>query len=132
MPESGSGKIINRRPSGNSRRMRTDQTVLHIDGSKFQDEVVRSGKPVLVDFYADWCGPCKIIEPIIAQLSKEYEGRVKFVKIDTDVDQALATQFGIMSIPTVMFFSKGKVEDIVTGAVPASVFKTKLDLLVKA
>lgn len=131
MPEPGSGKIINRRPSDSSRRPRMDQTVLHIDGSKFQDEVVRSSQPVLVDFYADWCGPCKIIEPIIAQLSKEYEGRVKFVKIDTDVDQELATQFGIMSIPTVMFFSKGKVEDIVTGAAPAAVFKTKLDSLIK-
>ncbi|MGD0146270.1 MAG: thioredoxin [Nitrososphaerales archaeon] len=108
-----------------------NQTVLHINGSKFQDEVVRSSQPVLVDFYADWCGPCKIIEPIIAQLSKEYEGRVKFVKIDTDADQELATQFGIMSIPTVMFFSKGKVEDTVIGAAPASVFKTKLDSLVK-
>lgn len=105
--------------------------VLHIDGSKFQDEVVRSSQPVLVDFYADWCGPCKIIEPVIAQLAKEYEGRVKFVKIDTDVNQELATQFGIMSIPTVMLFSKGKVEDMVIGAVPASVFKTKLDSLVK-
>lgn len=107
------------------------ETVLHIDGGKFQDEVVRSSQPVLVDFYADWCGPCKIIEPIIGQLSREYEGKVKFVKIDTDANQELAMQFGIMSIPTVMFFSKGKVEDIVIGAVPASVFKTKLDSLVK-
>ena len=108
-----------------------NQTVLHIDGSRFQDEVLRSSQPVLVDFYADWCGPCKIIEPIIAQLSKEYEGRVKFVKIDTDADQELAVKFGIMSIPTVMFFSKGKVEDIVTGVVPASILKAKLDSLVK-
>jgi thioredoxin 1 len=108
-----------------------DQAVLHIDSSRFQDEVVCSSQPVLVDFYADWCGPCKIIEPVIAQLAKEYEGRVKFVKIDTDANQELATQFGIMSIPTVMFFSKGKVEDIVIGAVPASVFKTKLNSLVR-
>jgi thioredoxin 1 len=108
-----------------------NETVLHIDGGEFQDEVVRSSQPVLVDFYADWCGPCKIIEPIIGQLSREYEGKVKFVKIDTDANQELAMQFGIMSIPTVMFFSKGKVEDIVIGAVPTSVFKTKLDSLVK-
>jgi thioredoxin 1 len=104
---------------------------MNIQGSRFQDEVVRSDQPVLVDFYADWCGPCKIIEPVVEQLSKEYAGKVKFVKIDTDANQELAMQFGIMSIPTVMFFSKGKVEDIVVGAVPASVLKSKLDSLVK-
>ena len=107
--------------------------VLHIEGSGFQQEVVKSEKPVLVDFYADWCGPCKIIEPIINQLSREYDGKVKFVKVDTDANQELAVQFGIMSIPTVMFFSKGKVEDIVIGAVPPAVLKSKLDtLLTKA
>ncbi len=104
---------------------------MHIEGSKFQDEVVRSTQPVLVDFYADWCGPCKIIEPIVEQLSKEYQGKVKFVKIDTDANQELAMQFGIMSIPTVMFFSGGKVQDIVIGAVPPAVLKSKLDALVK-
>lgn len=107
------------------------QKVLHIDGSKFQEEVIHSSQPVLVDFYADWCGPCKAIAPVIDQLSKEYDGKVKFVKIDTDENQDLALQFGIMSIPTVMLFSKGKVEDIVVGAVPASVFKSKLESLVK-
>jgi len=111
--------------------MKLDQTVHQIEGSRFQDEVVRSIQPVLVDFYADWCGPCKMVSPILEELSKEYAGKVKFVKIDTDANQDLAMQFGIMSIPTVMFFAKGKVEDIVVGAVPASVFKTKLDSLVK-
>ena len=107
------------------------ETVLRIEGSKFQQEVVKSEKPVVVDFYADWCGPCKIIEPIMNQLSKEYDGKVKFVKVDTDANQELAMQFGIMSIPTVMFFAKGKVEDIVIGAVPPAVLKSKLDSLLK-
>ncbi|MDE1852957.1 MAG: thioredoxin [Thaumarchaeota archaeon] len=105
--------------------------VIAIQGSSFQDEVVRSTQPVVVDFYADWCGPCKIIEPVIHQLSKEYDGKVKFVKVDTDANQELAMQFGIMSIPTVMFFDKGKVEDIVIGAVPSAVLKSKLEALVK-
>ncbi|MBI3840671.1 MAG: thioredoxin [Thaumarchaeota archaeon] len=108
------------------------ETVQQIEGSRFQEEVVKSAQPVVVDFYADWCGPCKVIEPIMSRLSKEYDGKVKFVKIDTDDNQELAMQFGIMSIPTVMFFSKGKVEDIVIGAVPAAVLKTKLDNLLKA
>jgi len=107
------------------------EAVLHIEGDKFQSEVVRSDLPVVVDFYADWCGPCKIIAPVLEQLSKEYKGKAKFVKINTDDNQELAGQFGIMSIPTVMFFSKGKVEDIVIGAVPAAVFKQKLESLTK-
>lgn len=105
--------------------------VSQIEGSNFQEEVVHSPQPVVVDFYADWCGPCKVIEPIMHRLADEYDGKVKFVKIDTDTNQELATQFGIMSIPTVMFFAKGKVEDIVIGAVPAAVLKTKVDDLVK-
>jgi len=105
------------------------ETVLHIEGDKFQSEVVRSDLPVVVDFYADWCGPCRIIAPVLEQLSREYKGKAKFVKINTDDNQELAGQFGIMSIPTVMFFLKGKVEDIVIGAVPAAVFKQKLESL---
>ena len=108
------------------------ETILQIQGDKFQAEVVRSELPVVVDFYADWCGPCKIIAPVLEQLSKEYKGKAKFVKIDTDDNQELAGQFGIMSIPTVMFFSKGRVEDIVIGAVPAAIFKQKLESLTKA
>jgi thioredoxin 1 len=106
-------------------------TVTAIQGSEFQDEVVKSERPVVVDFYADWCGPCKIIEPIVHKLAEEYNGRVKFVSIDTDANQELTGQFGIMSIPTVMFFSKGKVEDIVVGAVPATVLKAKVESLLK-
>ncbi len=106
-------------------------SVIAIQASRFQDEVVKSSQPVVVDFYADWCGPCKIIEPVIHKLSEEYQGKVKFVKVDTDANQELAVQFGIMSIPTVMFFSKGKVEDIVIGAVPSSVLKSKVESLAK-
>ena len=108
-----------------------EETVTTIQGSRFQDEVVRSTLPVVVDFYADWCGPCKIIAPVIHHLSEEYQGRVKFVKVDTDANQELAAQFGIMSIPTVMFFSDGNVKDIVIGAVPSAVLKSKVDALLK-
>ena len=104
-------------------------SVVPVQGSRFQEEVVKSSEPVVVDFYADWCGPCKMIEPVIHQLSEQYKGKVKFVKVDTDANQELAQQFGIMSIPTVMFFAKGKVEDIVVGAVPSAVLKSKVDNL---
>ena len=108
-----------------------EETVMAIQGSRFQEEVVKSPLPVVVDFYADWCGPCKMISPVIHKLSEEYQGKVKFVKVDTDANQELAMQFGIMSIPTVMFFSKGEVEDIVIGAVPSAVLKSKVDALLK-
>ncbi len=108
------------------------ETIRHLKGDEFQKEVVHSDLPVLVDFYADWCGPCRTIAPTIEQLSKEYAGKVKFVKVNTDENQELASGFGIMSIPTVMFFSKGKVEDMVVGAVPAAIFKKKLEALVAA
>ena len=107
------------------------ETVVAVQASMFQDEVVKSSQPVVVDFYADWCGPCKMIEPVIHKLSEEYQGKVKFVKVDTDANQELAAQFGIMSIPTVMFFAKGKVEDIIVGAVPSAVLKSKVETLVK-
>ena len=107
------------------------ENVTPIQGDMFQSEVVKSSQPVVVDFYADWCGPCKMIEPTVHKLADEYQGKVKFVKVDTDANQELAMQFGIMSIPTVMFFSHGKVEDIVIGAVPAQVLKSKVDSLLR-
>jgi thioredoxin 1 len=106
------------------------ETVSHIESSQFDEEVVRSGLPVVVDFYADWCGPCRMVSPIIESLSKEFAGKAKFVKVDTDANQDLAQKFGIMSIPTVMFFANGKVKDVVIGAAPAAIFKTKVASLV--
>jgi thioredoxin 1 len=105
--------------------------VAQVESGQFQNEVIESSLPVVVDFYADWCGPCRMVSPIIESLSKEFAGRAKFVKIDTDANQELAAQFGIMSIPTVMFFSNGKMKDVVIGAAPAAVFKSKVDALLK-
>ena len=105
--------------------------VNYVREASFQSEVLNAEGPVLVDFTAGWCPPCKMIEPVVHQLSKEYHDKVKFVKIDTDANQEIAMQFGIMSIPTLMFFSKGKVEDIVIGAVPSAVLKSKVDALAR-
>ena len=106
------------------------ESVLPITSGAFESEVMKSQLPVLVDFYADWCGPCKIVSPVIEQLSKEYSGKAKFVKVDTDANQDLAMRYGIMSIPTVMLFAEGKVKDVVIGAAPAATYKTKLDAVV--
>ena len=84
----------------------------------FEDEVIRSSVPVLVDFWATWCGPCRMVAPIVDELSQEYAGRLKVGKVDVDSEQKIASEFGIRSIPTLMIFRDGKLTDQITGAVP--------------
>ena len=79
--------------------------------ANFQDEVLQSAEPVLVDFWAEWCMPCKALGPTIDELATEYAGRVKIGKVDTDANPSLATQFGISAIPTVMIFQGGEVKE---------------------
>ncbi len=101
--------------------------VLHLGGREFDKEVLQSAIPAVVDFYADWCGPCRMVSPIVESLAREYGGKVKFVKIDTDKNQGLAERYDIMSIPTVMIFKNGKLRDKIIGASPASLYKQKID-----
>lgn len=101
--------------------------VVHLNNGEFDTEVLKSNVPVLVDFYADWCGPCHAIAPTIEALSSEFEGKVKFVKVDVDANQEVASRYEIMSIPTVMLFENGKVEDSIVGAYPPSVYKEHIE-----
>jgi thioredoxin 1 len=101
--------------------------VIHLNNGEFETEVLKSNVPVLVDFYADWCGPCHSIAPTIEALSNEFEGKVKFVKVDVDSNQELASSYEIMSIPTIMLFENGKVEDSIVGAYPATVYKQHIE-----
>jgi thioredoxin len=98
-----------------------------INKEAFQKDVYESTTPVVVDFYADWCGPCKMVSPVLENLSTEYQGQVRFVKVDVDDDQELSSKYEIMSIPTVMFFVGGKAKDAIVGAVPASEYRTKIE-----
>jgi thioredoxin 1 len=102
-------------------------TLVHLEGKDFEKEIIGSKIPAVVDFYADWCGPCRMVSPIIETLSKEYVGRVKFVKINTDENPALAEKYGIMSIPTIMVFKDGQVASRTVGAGPATMYKQKID-----
>ncbi len=99
----------------------------HLKQADFERFVLKSSTPTVVDFFADWCGPCRMVGPVIESLSKEYSGRVNFAKVDTDANQSLALRYQIMSIPTVMIFKDGRIVDKVIGAVPAQVYREKID-----
>ena len=92
----------------------------------FADEVLQSDTPVLVDFWAEWCGPCRVLGPVIESLSQEYDGKVKIAKVDVDSSQQVAMQYGIRSIPTVMLFDKGQIVDTIVGVRPKSDYESSL------
>lgn len=99
---------------------------LVITDQNFEQEVLKSDKPVLVDFWAVWCGPCKIVEPIVDELSKEYEGKVKIGKVNVDENEVAGT-YGIMSIPTLMIFKDGQPVKSMIGAQSKENFKKGID-----
>ena len=101
--------------------------VQHITQADFEHAVLKSQTPMLVDFYADWCGPCRMVGPVMETLSQEYTGRVSFAKVDTDANQSLAMRYNIMSIPTVMIFKGGQIVGKVIGAVPAEAYRRKIE-----
>ena len=101
---------------------------LQITDANFE-ELVNSGKPMVLDFWAEWCGPCRMVGPIIDELATEYEGRVTIGKMDVDNNNDVVAQFGIRNIPTVLFFKDGKVGDKQVGAAPKTTFVSKIEAL---
>jgi thioredoxin 1 len=98
--------------------------------ANFKSEVLESSTPVLVDFWAEWCGPCKMIAPAIEQLAEEFDGKAKIVKLNVDEHPAIAGEYGIRSIPTLLFFRDGKVVEQLVGAAPKGALAEKLNGLI--
>jgi len=100
---------------------------VEVTDATFEQEVLKSDTPVLVDFWATWCGPCKMIAPVVEELANEFSGKLKIGKVDVDNNQQIAMQFGIRSIPTLLIFKGGRVVDQLVGAVPKNNLVDKIN-----
>jgi len=103
--------------------------VTDVSDQTFESEVIKSSLPVLLDLWAPWCGPCRMVAPVIESLEGKYNGKVKFCRLNVDENPQTAARYRIMSIPTLMFFKEGQVADTVIGAVPERVLQPKIDAL---
>ncbi|MEE2701236.1 MAG: thioredoxin [Chloroflexota bacterium] len=98
-----------------------------VTDSDFDEKVLKAGTPVLVDFWAEWCAPCRMIAPMVDELSQEYDGKISFAKVDVDSNPEISLKYGIRSIPTLLVFKDGQPVDQVIGAVPKGALKKRLD-----
>ncbi len=105
---------------------------LQFTKDNFNDEVLNSDVPVLVDFYADWCGPCQMMMPLVKEMAEKYDGKVKVGKVNTDQQPSLAGQFGVMSIPSFFFIKNGKVVGSTAGAMSRTALANRIDALIEA
>ena len=105
-------------------------SIVHFTDANFKKEALESDLPVLVDFWASWCGPCKMIAPFVEELAKDYSGRVKIGKLNVDENPKVATHYAIMSIPTLIFLKKGKVMKQAVGVLSKAELKKKIEALI--
>ena len=101
-----------------------------INERNYENEVINSDIPVMIDFYAEWCGPCRMMSPVVERFADEYAGKIKIGKVNVDEERSLALRFGIQSIPSFVFIKDGRVADTVIGAMPVSVLNRRLENLI--
>ena len=102
---------------------------IEVNDANFEELVLKSDKPVLVDFWAEWCGPCRMVAPVVEELSQEYDGKAVITKVDVDSNPETAVKFGIRNIPTILFIKNGEVVDKHVGAAPKAALAEKIDAL---
>jgi len=105
-------------------------SLITITDDNFKEEVIDSDKPVLIDFWAVWCGPCKMIAPIVEELAVEFEGKAKIGKLDVDSNQQTSIKYGVRSIPTLLIFKDGEIKETIIGAVPKAKLVEKLNSVI--
>jgi len=103
--------------------------VINVSDQSFENEVIKSTLPVLIDIWAPWCGPCRMVAPVVEGLAEKYNGKVKFCRLNVDENPQTAAKYRVMSIPTLMFFKNGQAVDTVIGAVPERALQPKIDAL---
>lgn len=104
--------------------------LITLTDDNFEEEVLKSDKPVLIDFWATWCGPCRMIAPIVEEMSTEYEGKAKIGKLDVDSNQKTSIKYGVRSIPTLLIFKDGEVKQTIIGAIPKPQIVEKLESVI--
>ena len=102
---------------------------IELTDANFEDLAVKSDKPVVVDFWAEWCGPCRMVAPVVEELSKDYEGKAVVGKVDVDANNEISAKYGIRNIPTILFLKNGEVVDKQVGAAPKAALAEKLEKL---
>jgi len=107
------------------------KTPIHVNDNEFENTVLKSSTPVVVDFWAPWCQPCRMIAPVLENLAAEYADKVTIAKVNTDENQRWANTYGVQGIPTLLFIRDGQVQDTIVGVAPISLLKSKMDGLLK-
>ena len=103
--------------------------IIEVTDANFEKEVIQSKNPVLVDFWAEWCGPCRMVAPIVKEIGQDFDGRVVVAKLDVDSNPEVSNKYGIRNIPTILFFKNGQIVDKQVGAVPKNILVAKVEAI---